>query len=340
MQIEPATAEFLAQRSGGVDFQSPTSRTRRSTSPTAPTTCATCSTATTTTRRSRSRRTTAARPTSTAGWRRPTPRTCASPSTRSRSRRRAPTCKRVEQRAARVRAALRPERARQRLTSRLPRRAQDEAAVAHEVAHAHRAARRRGSACPCSGRRSASACRARSRPRSGRVVLKLPWAVPHRLRLRGAARGRRGAGRRRARRRRRSASGRSTPLRALREHELAAVELPAVGAARRAALVIRTRPCVASTVEPTGISVPRGQRANALAPGRLTSTRAASGPAATLRRRPARGRRAAAGAFLSVAVKVPPEPLESCQVPASSAACRRARPPWPRRATRRRPGTG
>ena len=66
MQIEPATAEFLAHRSGGDRLRSsPTSRSRRSTSPTAATTCATCSTATTTTRRSRSPPTTAARPTST-----------------------------------------------------------------------------------------------------------------------------------------------------------------------------------------------------------------------------------------------------------------------------------
>jgi len=67
MQIEPATAEFLAHRSGERPSRSPTSPSRRSTSATAPTTSVICSISTAATRHSRWPPTTAARRTSTTG---------------------------------------------------------------------------------------------------------------------------------------------------------------------------------------------------------------------------------------------------------------------------------
>ena len=78
MQIEPSTARVPRERARARPrSRSPTSRTRTRTSPTAATTCATCSTATAATRRWRWRRTTGARRTSTAGWRRRMPPACA-----------------------------------------------------------------------------------------------------------------------------------------------------------------------------------------------------------------------------------------------------------------------
>ena len=67
MQLMPATAHFIAQRSGGTRFTTEDLSTPTSTSPTAAGICATCSTATTATRCSRWPPTTAARRTSVAG---------------------------------------------------------------------------------------------------------------------------------------------------------------------------------------------------------------------------------------------------------------------------------
>ncbi len=90
MQITPETARGDRPPAAVEPSSSPaTSPTRRSTSATAPTTCATCSTATTATRSRRWPPTTREPATSTAGAAR------SSTSTRSGSRRRAPTCEEV-----------------------------------------------------------------------------------------------------------------------------------------------------------------------------------------------------------------------------------------------------